>query len=50
MCFRSYSDQSLVDQSLVADLMKMIDDHNVLAKSFRRVKDLSTNNLNLTSH
>jgi len=24
--------------------MKMIDDHNVLAKSFRRVRDLSTDN------
>jgi len=44
MCFRSNSDESLVDQSLVSDLMKMIDDHNVLTKSFRGVRDLSTDN------
>jgi len=44
MCFRSNPDKSFVDQSLVADLMKMIDDQIVLAKSFRRVRDLSADN------
>jgi len=33
----------MVDKSLVVDLIKMIDEHNVLAKSFRRVRNLSIN-------
>jgi len=33
----------MVDKSLVVDLIKMIDDHNFLAKSFRRVRDLLMN-------
>ena len=41
MCFRSNCKESVLDESLVADLIEMIDNNNVLAKSFRRVRDLS---------
>jgi len=41
MCFGSNSNQSLVDQSLVVNLIKTIDDRSTFAKSFRRVRDLS---------
>ena len=41
MCFRSNCKESALDESLVADLIEMIDNNNVLAKSFRRVRDLS---------
>ena len=32
---------------MVADLIQMIDNHNVLAKSFRRVRDLSLKHMEL---
>jgi len=31
---------SRFDKSLITNLMKIIDDHNVLAQSFRRVRDV----------
>ena len=34
------------DKSLIEDLTKMIDDNNVLAKSFRRVRDFVHNDVN----
>ncbi|KAK7354399.1 hypothetical protein VNO80_19860 [Phaseolus coccineus] len=39
--FESYNNRSILDKSLVGDFIKMIDEYNVLAKSFRRVRDLS---------
>ena len=39
--FRSNNDKSILDKSLVGDFIKMIDEYNVLAKSFRRVRDVS---------
>jgi len=39
--FSSNTKESVIDESLVADLIEMIDNHNVLTKSFRRVRDLS---------
>ena len=41
LCFSSNTKESVIDESLVVDLIEMIDNHNVLAKSFRRVRDLS---------
>ena len=37
--FRSDSQQSIFDKSLIEELKKMIDKHNVLAQTFRRVRD-----------
>jgi len=34
------------DKSLIEDLPKMIDDNNVLAKKFRRVRDFVYNDVN----
>jgi len=39
--FRSNIDKFILDKSLVGDFIKMIDEYNVLAKSFRRVRDVS---------
>jgi len=39
--FRSNLEQSLFDKSLFVDLINMIDEHNVLGKSFRRVRNFS---------
>ena len=35
----------MLEESLVDDLIKMVDNHNVLAKSFGRVIDLSLENI-----
>ena len=40
-CFRSNNHKSILEKSLVGDFINMIDEYNVLAKSFQRVRDLS---------
>jgi len=39
--FKLNNDKSILDKSLVGDFIKMIDEYNVLAKSFQRVRDVS---------
>jgi len=41
------SEESTVDPSLVQDLLRLMDDHNILVKSFRMVRDFQLLNANV---
>ncbi|XP_045823935.1 uncharacterized protein LOC123916509 [Trifolium pratense] len=45
--FREHSGSNVLDPSLVEDLLKVMDEHNILVKSFRMVRDFYRENQNV---